>query len=104
MKAHLYVIEGCALLLTLSGTSFAQTGFQNGSFDLPGLTNGQPALAIEPSGSTFITGWTTVPGYDGTATGTVEYLGDRAQDPGGYCVELGYYFGVNAIEQTFATK
>ena len=102
MNTRLCLVEGW-MLLALSATSFAQIGFQNGSFNSPGLPSGQPAQALDPSGSTFITGWTTVPGYNGTASGAVEYVGAWSQDPGGYCVELGYYSGVNAIKQTFST-
>src|SRR4051812_9649201 len=82
----------------------AQVGFQNGSFDLPGLPSGQSATAIFSPNSTFLTGWTTVPGYAGTWSGSVEYFGDRSLDPGGYSVELGYFFGVNAIQQSFTTR
>jgi len=91
------------VLVALPVTSFAQTGFQNGTFDSPGLSAGQPAAALFAPGSTLIAGWSTVSGYNGTYSGSVEYVGDRSQDPGGYCVELGYYFGINAIEQTFST-
>jgi hypothetical protein len=92
---------GSWMLIALPVASFAQAGFQNVTFDLPG--HGAPATALFSPGNTFITGWTTVPGYNGTYSGSVEYLADRSQDPGGSCVELGYYFGVNAIEQTFST-
>ena len=54
--------------------------------------------------STFITGWLTVPGYDGTFTGAVEYFHDRSQDPGGYSVELGFYDGSTGLQQTFSTS
>jgi hypothetical protein len=101
MKTRLRFV-GSWMLIALPVASFAQTEFQNGTFDLPGLP-GNEAQALFLSGSTFITGWTTVPGYTLTYRGSVEYLGDRSQDPGGYCVELGGYYGTNAIEQTFST-
>jgi len=91
------------MFLGLTAGVFAQTGFQNGAFSLPGPPNGQSALALPVVGSTFITGWTTAPGFNGAYSGSVEYLGDRSQDPGGCCVELGYYLGINAIQQTFGT-
>jgi len=96
-------LVGSWILIALPLTSQAQIGFQNGAFDSPGLTNGQPAVPLFPAGNNFITGWTTMTGYNGTYNGSVEYLADRSQDSGGYCVELGYYFGVNAIGQTFST-
>ncbi len=60
-------------------------------------------LALWSPGDTFVTGWTTALGYDGTYTGSVQYIRDQGHDPGGNSVELGYYFGTNAIEQTFTT-
>ncbi|MHB8521367.1 MAG: DUF642 domain-containing protein [Limisphaerales bacterium] len=94
---------GSWLLIVVPMALFAQGTFQNGTFDSPGLRSDQPLLTLFPAGNTFITGWTTVSGYDGTYTGSVEYLVDRSQNPTAYWVEVGYYFGVNAIEQTFST-
>lgn len=74
----------------------------NGTFDSPGLPPGQEAQGLGVN-SSFITGWLTVPGYNGASDGTVEYLNDRSQVPGGYSVELGAYFTFIGIQQTFAT-
>jgi len=62
-------------------------------------------------GSTFVEGWTAVRGTNGTFTQFVAYMRDDgnpfggrdSQDPGGYFVELGYFFGMNGIQQTFST-
>lgn len=110
MKARLLRI-GIWILVQLPVASFAQTEFQNGTFDLHGpLQNGDAGLFR--TGSTYITGWVTVPGTNGTYTGAVGYLrddgttlpgGHHAQDPGGVFVELGQYFGLNGLQQTFST-
>lgn len=65
--------------------------------------NPQPRECWKSLGArrTSITGWTSALGYNGTYTGSVGYFAERSQDPGGHSVELGYYNGVNAIEQTF---
>jgi hypothetical protein len=74
----------------------------NGDFNSLGLPPGQSAQAL-PVNSSFLTGWLTVPGIDGTYSGTVEYFHDRSQDPGGYSVELGFYDGASGLQQTFNT-
>ena len=75
----------------------------NGSFDSPGLPPGQEDRGLGLNESSFITGWLIVPGYDGTYSGGVEYVHGFSQDDGGYSVELGAYFGINGIEQAFAS-
>jgi hypothetical protein len=80
--------------------SFAQGSFQNGDFESPGLPVEFPLRALFSAGDTSITGWTTVPGTNGTYIGSVEYV-RYPQD--NHFVELGYYFGMNGLRQTFST-
>jgi len=90
----------CLVLFALPA-SVVKADLINGGFDSPG--GDQPAQGLGVN-STFITGWLTVPGYDGTFTGAVEYFHDRSQDPGGYSVELGFYDGSTGLQQTFSTS
>jgi hypothetical protein len=100
MKSGLLLLIGWAIAVQTL-TSFSQGTFQNGSLDVPGVPDG--GLLALLSGNTFINGWVTTAGFQGTFSGTVEYLSDRSQNPGGSCVELGYYFGTNGLQQTFTT-
>ena len=90
----------CLVLFALPA-SVVKADLINGGFDSPG--GDQPAQGLGVN-STFITGWLTVPGYEGTFTGAVEYFHDRSQDPGGYSVELGFYDGSTGLQQTFSTS
>lgn len=75
----------------------------NGSLDSPGLPVGFPARAFFSPQTSFIDGWSAVAGYDGSYSGSVEYIDGANRGIAGAFVELGYYFGLNAIEQTFST-
>lgn len=101
MNTRLLCVSGCMFFM-FTAASLGQGTFQNGTFEQPGVNNSDFGTGFGP-GSTYITGWTTVPGYGGGFVGTVEYLKTRGQPAGGYCVELGYYLGTNAIQQTFST-
>jgi hypothetical protein len=89
-------------LLVLIPVAGLKADIINGTFNSPGLPPGQEEQGL-PVNSSFITGWTTVPGYNGAVDGTVEYLDQWSQDPGGYSAELGAYFTFIGIQQTFAT-
>lgn len=97
------LLVGIELLLSLPAVAAVQVGFQNGTFDSPGVPDSFPMMGLTVN-STFITGWTTVPGHDGTFSGSVEYISEESENPKGHWVEVGYYFGINAIEQTFGTS
>ena len=84
------------------GCVYAHGGLQNGDFSESGLPGGFSHLAMEP-GYTDIAPWEIVPGIGGTFSGSVEYINAWSHDPGGACVELGYYYGTNGIRQTFDT-
>lgn len=101
MKTYL-VLRVAWILGVASTTILAQSSFQNGSFDLPGLPGGS-AGGIPSPGSTYLPGWLSVLGYNGTFSEGIEYSPNRGQDPGGYCIELGFYDSINAIQQTFET-
>lgn len=100
LKTPLLYLVG-SLILFGSPVASAQVGFQNGTFDSPAIPSHVSVGNLWVPGDTSITGWTSALGYNGTYTGSVGYFAERSQDPGGHSVELGYYNGVNAIEQTF---
>lgn len=100
MKTPLLFLAGCLILIS-SPVASAQVGFQNGTFDSPVIPSNVSVVNLYVPGDTSITGWTSALGYNGTYTGTVGHFANRSQDPGGHSVALGYYNGVNAIEQTF---
>ncbi|MGC3957669.1 MAG: DUF642 domain-containing protein [Verrucomicrobiota bacterium] len=89
----------------------SQPLIQNGNFELTSLPPGpEPAgylyRAISP-GNTNITGWTTTTGYDTLSdSGVIEYIRGYFQDPlqslGGH-IELGFYYTLAGIQQTFVT-
>jgi hypothetical protein len=88
-------------LLVLACVS-GQADFQNGDLSKWGLPEGFSALAMWP-GHTNIAPWEIVRGVDGAFSGSVEYIDAWSHDRGGACVELGYYYGTNGIQQTFDT-
>lgn len=98
-----YLVLRVAWILSVASTKIlAQSSFQNGSFDLPGLP-GDSIGGIHSPGSTYLPGWLSVLGYNGTFSEGIEYYPHRGQDAGGYCIELGFYNSINAIQQTFET-
>ena len=88
-----------SLLLVIPVAS-VRADLVNGSFSSPGLNTPEQSVSF---GSTLITGWQVVKGYNGGTTGVVEYTSGISQDPGGYSVELGAYFVFGGLQQTFAT-
>jgi hypothetical protein len=89
----------------------SQSFIQNGDFEVttfaPGPEPGFLVQAVGP-GDTRITGWTTTGSYNGSTfpPATITYVKGALQDPvhgvGGQ-VELGTYYTLAGIQQTFAT-
>jgi hypothetical protein len=89
-------------LLVIMPVTSIQADVINGTFNSPGLPPDQSEQGLGVN-SSFITGWLTVPGYNGASDGIVEYVSGLSQDLGGNSVELGTYFTFIGIQQTFAT-
>ena len=66
-------------LLVIMPVTSIQADVINGTFNSPGLPPDQSEQGLGVN-SSFITGWLTVPGYNGASDGIVEYVSGLSQD------------------------